>query len=220
MTAASHEQLAAIVAGLGALPSQERTVAVNVALARARVQLERRAKRAAAQPPALLVQAATLPVALPAPAPTARQLFTEEEQAGIRRLYPTATWPELLLVATGRTRQQIMSWAIYHGLKRTKQARATAQSVATKGKPHRSPGERRKSAPTAHSGTVATPVLNARVAARTKKDGPSAIGRMLEQMRKLPGSHPRRLAYAEAARTGTGLDAYEAWKNWKPANAA
>jgi hypothetical protein len=109
-----------------------------------------------------------------------------------------------------------MSWAIYHGLKRTKQAKATAQSVATKGKGKRSAGERKQAAPVAPSGSIATPVLNARVASRTKQEGPTPIGRMLEQMRKLPPAHPRRLAYAQAARTGTGQDAYRAWLNWKP----
>jgi hypothetical protein len=109
-----------------------------------------------------------------------------------------------------------MGWAAYQGIKRSKQAKATAQSVATKGKPHRSPGKRDKAAPIAQSGSVATPVLNARVASREKKEGPSPMGRMLEQMRKLPPAHPRRLAYAQAARTGTGQDAYQAWLNWKP----
>jgi hypothetical protein len=41
------------------------------------------------------------------------------------------------------------------------------------------------------------------------------MGQMLEEMRKLLPSHPRRMAYALAARNGTGLDAYKAWKNWK-----
>ncbi|WP_305021403.1 hypothetical protein [Hymenobacter cheonanensis] len=113
----------------------------------------------------------------------------------------------MLLLAPGRSRQQIMSWAIYHGLKRTKQAKATAQSQATKGKSKRS-GKQEKQ--------PATPVLNARVSAKVKSAGLSPIGRMLEQMRKLLPSHPRRMAYALAARTGTGQDAYRAWVNWKP----
>jgi hypothetical protein len=114
-----------------------------------------------------------------------------------------------MALAPGRTRQQIMNWALNHDLKRTKEAKAKAQSTATKGKPKPRLNEKEGRQP-------ATPVLNARVASRTKQQGPSPIGRMLEQMRQMLPTHPRRMAYALAARNGTGLDAYNAWKNWKP----
>jgi len=217
MRAASEPQLATIVAGLSALPNQERTVAINVALARARVQLERHQKQTAsavvvtAAPARALAVVAPAVVVPPSAPPLAKQVFTEQEQTNIQRLYSTATWPDLLALAPGRSRQQIMSWAANRGLKRTKEAKSAAQSQATKGKPKAS-SQKKERAPR----EVATPVLNARVSAKTKSPGLTPMGRMLEEMRKLLPSHPRRMAYALAARTGTGQDAYLAWKNWKP----
>lgn len=152
--------------------------------------------------------------------PAAQQIFTEQEQADLRRLYPTALWSDILAAAPGRTQRQIRYWARQQGMERATKAAATwatgagriqgPKLVATTPGPV---GRPRKSKETF---TVATPVLNARVAARTKRGDTTPIGRMLEQLRQLPGGHPRRLAYAQAARTGNGLDAYEAFMNWKP----
>lgn len=129
--------------------------------------------------------------------------WSPEEEAILRQRY-AADGPQALAERFSRTSQSIKTRAsvLGIGLRAKPRSAQRGKAVAQQEKPGSVP---------------ATPVLNANAKAKAKKEAqPSAIAKMLEQMRNLPAGHPRRLAYMLAARNGNGQDAYQAWLNWKP----